>query len=91
MFNANFHEELHDLHFITYLARSFLTKGAGANHKKEKISTLTSCHLYSQLVHVIKIQNSQFHEELQDIDFITFPALCEQTKEARACYRKKPI
>jgi len=36
MFNANFHEELHDLHFITYLATSFLTKGAGANHKKRK-------------------------------------------------------
>ena len=54
MFNANFHEELHDLHFITYLARSFLTKGAGANHKKRKtkytyftplVLTISACYL----------------------------------------------
>ena len=55
MFNANFHEELHDLHFITYLARSFWQKEHEQITKKEKLSTLTSRHLYSQLVHVIEI------------------------------------
>ena len=35
MFNANFHEELHDLHFITYLARSFWQKEQEQITKKE--------------------------------------------------------
>jgi len=34
--NAKFHEELHDLDLLTYLALSERTKEAGANNKKEK-------------------------------------------------------
>ena len=36
--NAKFHEELHDLDLLTYLALSERTKEAGANNKKNKKS-----------------------------------------------------
>jgi hypothetical protein len=54
--NAKFHEELHDLDLLTYLALSERTKEAGANNKKIKnLSALSSRPFYSQFMRLIQI------------------------------------
>ena len=54
--NAKFHEELHDLDLLTYLALSERTKEAGANNKKIKnLSALSSQPFYSQFMRLIQI------------------------------------
>ena len=78
-----------EVDFLTFLCSYFRGSSKATKQKQTNLSAISSRPFKSQLLLVIKILNAKFHEELHDLDLLTYLALSERTKEAGANNKKE--